>query len=156
MLSRHRMDIEVKVLGPEDRAMLDHVGPDVFDRGIDPGLAAEFLSDPRHHLVVAIDVGVVVGFASGVHYVHPDKPAELWINEVGIAESHRGRGIGKRIMVAMLEHARTLGCREAWVLTDRGTQPAMRLYAAARGTAAPRDQVMFTFKLDPTPARRAE
>jgi hypothetical protein len=28
----------------------------------------------------------VVGFASAVHYVHPDKAPELWINEVGVAE----------------------------------------------------------------------
>jgi len=146
MLSRHRMAFEVKVLGPQDAALLDHVAPDVFDRGIDAALRAEFLADPRHHLVVAIDGGVVVGFASAVHYVHPDKPTELWINEVGVAGSHRGRGIGKAIMAAMLEVAKDLGCREAWVLTDRGNEPAMRLYAAAGGKPTPRDQVMFTFK----------
>jgi GNAT superfamily N-acetyltransferase len=146
MLSRHRMAFELKVLGPADAAMLDDVAPEVFDRGIDPALTAEFLSDPRHHLIVAMDGGVVVGFASAVHYVHPDKPTELWINEVAVAGSHRGRGIGKAIMAGMLELARKIGCREAWVLTDRGNEPAMRLYAAAGGTVAPRDQVMFTFK----------
>jgi len=45
MLSRHRMAIEVKVLGPDDRTLLDRVAPDVFDRGIDAALTAEFLAE---------------------------------------------------------------------------------------------------------------
>ena len=49
----------------------------MFDRGIDPGLLAEFLVDPRHHLAVAHDDGVIVGFVSAVDYVHPDKPRQL-------------------------------------------------------------------------------
>jgi aminoglycoside 6'-N-acetyltransferase I len=141
------MAVEVKILGPEHQAVLDNVAGGVFDHRVNAKLAAEFLADTRHHLIVATDEGLVVGFASAVHYVHPDKPPELWINEVGVAEPHRERGIGRAIMAMMLERARALGCREAWVLTDRGNEPAMRLYAAAGGTAAPRDQVMFTFKL---------
>jgi aminoglycoside 6'-N-acetyltransferase I len=148
MLSRHRMAIEVKVLaGPKDRAALERVAPDVFDRGIDPALAAEFLADPRHHLVVAIDAGVVVGFASAVHYVHPDKPAELWINEVGVAATHRGRGVAKQVVSEMLNVARRLGCHEAWVLTDRKNVPALRLYDSCGGEPSPLDSVLFTFKL---------
>ena len=87
-------------------------------------------------------------FASGVHYVHPDKPSEMWINEVGVAPSHQGRGIGKAIMRTLLQHAKDLGCREAWVLTDRSNPAAMGLYASTGGEEAVRHQVMFTFFLD--------
>jgi aminoglycoside 6'-N-acetyltransferase I len=111
-------------------------------------LAAEFLRDHRHHLAVAVEDGMVVGFASGVHYVHPDKPSEMWINEVGVAPRHQGRGLGKAVVRALLEHAKRLGCREAWVLTDRSNSAAMRLYASAGGEEAPGDHVMFNFALD--------
>ena len=142
------MAVDIRNLGAGDRAILDHVAPDVFDDPLDPQLVAEFLGDPRHHVVVAIDHGLVVGFASAVHYVHPDKPAELWINEVGVAPSHQGQGIGKAVMQALLQHAEQLGCREAWVLTDRTNHAAMRLYAASGGQQAPTEQVMFTFFLN--------
>ena len=79
------MTIEIRVLRQGDEAVLANVAPEVFDNPIDPQMTAEFLADPRHHIAVAIDGGVVVGFASGVHYVHPDKRPELWINEVGVA-----------------------------------------------------------------------
>jgi ribosomal protein S18 acetylase RimI-like enzyme len=84
----------------------------------------------------------------GVHYVHPDKPSEMWINEVGVAPSHQGRGLGNAMVQTLLQHAIRLGCREAWVLTDRSNQAALRLYASAGGEEAPHDQVMFTFFLN--------
>ena len=146
------MDIAIKILGPGDRAVLDGVSPDVFDDAVDARLAAEFLDDQRHHLVVAIEADQVVGMASAVHYVHPDKPAQLWINEVGVASSHHGRGIGKALVRELLQHGERLGCTEAWVLTDRTNEAAMRLYAAAGGRLAPGDTVMFEFALNPANA----
>jgi aminoglycoside 6'-N-acetyltransferase I len=142
------MAIEIKVLGPQDTGVLANLAPDVFDDPIDVARANEFLADPRHHLVVAVDNGQVVGFVSAVHYVHPDKPRpELWINEVGVAATHRGRGLGTRLLRSLFGVAQGLGCAEAWVLTDRANTAAMRLYAAAGSTEAPTDHVMFTFRL---------
>ena len=69
------MPIEAKILGPDDVSVLATVAPGVFDRPVNPRFAAEFLSDPRHHLAVVVDGGAVIGFASAVHYIHPDKPA---------------------------------------------------------------------------------
>ena len=146
------MDLETKILDADDRMVLDDVAADVFDNVLDPRLVAEFLDDARHHLAVALDQGRVVGFASGVHYVHPDKPPELWINEVGVAPSHQGLGIGKAVVRTLLQHGKRLGCREAWVLTERSNHVAMRLYASTGGTQPPDDPVMFTFALDTEPA----
>jgi aminoglycoside 6'-N-acetyltransferase I len=119
----------------------------VFDGPLDARWSAEFLGDRRHHLVVAIDGGVVVGMASAVHYVHPDKPPELWVNEVGVAPTHQGQGIGRRLLAALLAHAKTLGCREAWVLTEAGNMAARRMYAAAGGREEDESPVMITFDL---------
>jgi GNAT superfamily N-acetyltransferase len=143
------MAIDIKLLGPQEAGVLANIAPDVFDDSIDVGRADEFLADPRHHLAVAVEDGWVVGFVSAVHYVHPDKPRpELWINEIGVATTHRRLGLGTCLLHAVFAVARELGCAEAWVLTDRANTAAMRLYAAAGSTQAPTDHVMFTFKLD--------
>jgi ribosomal protein S18 acetylase RimI-like enzyme len=147
------MALEIKLLGPRDAGVLANIDPDVFDDPIDAPRAAEFLADPRHHLAVAVEDGLVVGFVSAVHYVHPDKPRpELWINEVGVARTHRRRGLATRLLRSVFEAARRAGCAEAWVLTDRANTAAMRLYAAAGRTGAPTDHVMFTFALGADPA----
>ena len=142
-------EMQIRILRAADAGVLTSVAPDVFDDSLIPSAGAEFLSDPRHHLVVAIDAGVVVGFVSAVHYVHPDKPAELWINEVGVAPSHQRQGIARAMLHTMLEHARGLDCREAWVLTDAGNTPARRLYASIDGARESDAHVMYTFPLSP-------
>ena len=143
------MAIDIRVLGPNDEAVLTRVAPGVFDHDVDPALSAEFLRDPRHHLAVALEDGTVVGFASGVHYVHPDKPAELWINEVGVAPTHQRRGLGRQLLGALFARARELGCREAWVLTSPANGSAVRLYESAGGSDMADPPVMFPFRLAP-------
>ncbi len=81
----------IRLLEPADRPLLDRVAEDVFDAPIDPRWTEEFLRDPRHHMAVALVDDEIVAMASAVHYVHPDKGPELWINEVGVAGS-TGRG----------------------------------------------------------------
>jgi aminoglycoside 6'-N-acetyltransferase I len=141
------MTIVIKTLGPEDIALVCNAAPGVFDHTPQELLTAEFLSDPRHHLVVAIDTGQVIGFVSAVHYVHPDKPAELWINEIGVAPAHQRRGVGRQMLQAMLSIGRMLGCHNAWVLTDDTNIPARNLYLGAGGVEAPAPSVLFEFQL---------
>lgn len=142
------MAITTRILRSPDRNLLANVAEGVFDDPLLPAATDTFLADDRHHLAVAIDDGVVVGFASAVHYVHPDKPRpELWINEVGVAPSRQGRGVGKAILAQLLELAGELDCAEAWVLTSRQNTPAMRLYASAGGEEGPDGDVLFTFRL---------
>ncbi len=140
------MSVEIRLLGAGDANMLAHVAEDVFDGPVDSRWTAEFLADARHHLAVALDAGCVVGMASAVHYVHPDKAPDLWVNEVGVASTHRGQGIGRRLMDALLKHGRELGCSEAWVLTEETNAVARRLYSSTGGVDSP--AVMYTFDLD--------
>lgn len=87
----------------------------------------------------------MVGFVSGLHYIHPDKPAELWINEVSVAVSHRRRGLGKAMLAAMMARARELGCREAWVLTEAPNAAARALYRTAGGAES--EALMVSYDL---------
>ncbi len=59
--------VEIRILGPGDEALLARVAGDVFDDDVVAELTAEFLQDDRHHIVVALQEELVVGFASGVH-----------------------------------------------------------------------------------------
>ena len=140
-------NLVIRALGTNDVGLLAGAAAGVFDNPVDAPLATEFLNDPRHHLVVAIDAGQVVGFVSAVHYVHPDKAAELFLNEVSVAPTHQNRGIGRQMLQNMLGLGRELGCRCAWVLTSRANTPAMRLYAAAGGVEEPFPSILFEFTL---------
>lgn len=138
--------ITVRILGATEHRLLASVSPDVFDDEPVERLTREFLGDPRHHLAVAItEDGLIVGMASGVHYVHPDKAAQMFINEVGVAAAYEGQGIGKRLLAVLLERASSLGCTEAWTATEPDNLRAQALYARAGGVKDPTPFVMFTF-----------
>ena len=139
--------VSIRILGPGDASVLDRVAPEVFDNEVNARWTAEFLADARHHLAVALVADQVVGMASAVHYVHPDKPPELWVNEVGVAPTHHGQGIGRRLLEALFDRGRSLGCGEAWLGTEWTNIPARRLYAAAGGVETP--MVMVSFRLTP-------
>ncbi|MGE0352329.1 MAG: N-acetyltransferase family protein [Gemmatimonadales bacterium] len=141
------MPATIRMLGQGDETILTRVAPDVFDHPVDPGRTGEFLRDPRHHLAVALDDDLVVGFASAVDYVHPDKQPELWINEVGVAPDYRRQGIGAALLRAVLEAGRARGCRQAWVLTSPGNAAAVDLYRSVGGEPSPEPAILLEFPL---------
>ncbi|WP_407540332.1 GNAT family N-acetyltransferase [Deinococcus radiomollis] len=127
------MPTTVRVLAAAEAHILLNVAPEVFDGPVDPRYTAEFFVDPRHHLAVALDETLVVGMASGVHYLHPDKPPELFINEVAVSPDWQGRGLGGQMLDVLIAHARTLSCVAAWVLTETENTVARRLYSSVGG-----------------------
>jgi len=139
--------VDILLLGPNDVILLDRLAPEVFDHDVQPDWCADFLADPRHHLVVARADDVVVGMASAVDYIHPDKAPQLFINEVGVSPAYRRQGIGRRLVERLVELATELGCTEAWVLTDAENAPANRLYAAAGADVPPAQSLMYTIQI---------
>ena len=139
------MNIEIRLLGPGDEGVLDHVADDVFDHEIIPGQAVRFLEDPGHYIAVALADGIVVGMASANEYLHPDKPVQFWINEMGVSPDWQRQGIGRRLLRTLLDLARDAGFGEAWVGTEDHNIPARGLYRSLGG--AEERFVMYTFDL---------
>ena len=133
-------------IGPDDGGVLDNVADDVFDTAINKKLTERFLRDPWHHLCVAMDHGMVVGFASAVDHIHPYKPPQLWINEVGVAPTYQGKGVGEAVLSVLLSRGKDLGCTKAWVQTDDDNHQARAFYRSAGGIETPA-VVMVTYPM---------
>lgn len=137
--------MKTQLLSSGDEKLLEASDHGVFDGDIQPELGAQFLSDPRHHIAVAIEEATIVGFASAVSYIHPDKPDKLWINEIAVAKTYRWKGVADALLKLLFQCGWGLGCREAWVLADESNVPANQLYLKFGGV--PKKQIMYSFKL---------
>ena len=127
--------------GGEDRVK---AAEHLFDDPVDLEATRGFLANEANHLLIAYVDGEPAGFVTGTELTHPDNPApELFLNELGVDERYRGRGIGRRLVAALWELAQGRGCAGMWVLTDDGNPPALKVYAAAGGTRVSDPQVMF-------------
>lgn len=124
------MAVEFLRLGPGDAHVL--AGADVFDNPVDPDQARAFLADPGHEIVVARQDGRIVGMATGVVLLHPDKPPAFFINEVGVDEALRRKGVGSGLVERLLQIARDRGCQGIWLATEEDNVAARALYRRAQ------------------------
>jgi ribosomal protein S18 acetylase RimI-like enzyme len=87
------------------------------------------IKDPAHHLLLAKDKDKVVGlvnFTTRKTILHPG-PSGL-IDELIVSRSHRGRGIGKILLLAAIEECRKLGCCEVEVSTEKSNTRSREFY----------------------------
>jgi ribosomal protein S18 acetylase RimI-like enzyme len=139
-------NIKYKIASTDDLPAIIKVGDQLFDHEIKTNRANEFLTDPRHHLVLAYFNDKVVGMASGFHYIHPDKEPELFIYEVAVLEEFQNQHIGRTLLKNLVEYSKKLGCVEAWVLTDDSNSAARKSYIAAGGIESKSQTILISFK----------
>ena len=60
-----------------------------------------------HLYLVAMGGDAVIGYG-GLAMAPPD---EAWVQNIGVRRSHQRQGIGRRLLVALLELAERQGCR---------------------------------------------
>ncbi|CAG0970416.1 L-2,4-diaminobutyric acid acetyltransferase [Burkholderiales bacterium] len=148
-MTANDLDIDVRVLGPADAALLERVADGLIPDDVDSPLAAAFLADPRRVLAVALAGGRVVGIATGIRSSSAGTPAGLDVRDIAVAPALRRRGVGRRLLAALLEHGRALGCREARADAGRDDVAVRRLCASAGGREVPDPVVRVTFALSP-------
>ena len=119
----------------------------LFDDPLVPTAVERFLADPAHHLLLAYDGERPVGFVSGVEMTHPDKGTEMFLYELAVDEDHRRRGVGRALVEALAELARSKGCYDVWVLTEEENEAAVATYRRAGGSA-PSTHVLIEFPLE--------
>jgi len=141
------MKIDIQLLEPTNTDLLNRIAPEVFDHEIEPPQLQSFLKDPRHIMFVALESRTVVGMASAVEHFHPDKPPQLWINEVGVASSHRRRGIGRKLVEALIAVAQDRGCVYAWLGADTDNLPAQACFGSVPDVGKPQPFVLYEWDL---------
>ena len=140
------MPFTLKRLSAGDEPVFSHIAPDVFDEPVDAGRLAAYLAAPGHMMVVALDGKTIVGQCAGVIHRHPDKLAELYVDEVGTASTHRRQGIARAMLDELFRWGRELGCADAWLGTELDNDAANALY---RGYRPVEDEAMqfYVFEL---------
>jgi ribosomal protein S18 acetylase RimI-like enzyme len=140
------VDLEIRHLGPGDDGAVLAAGA-LFDEPPEPAATRRFLAEPTHHLLVAYDAGgEPVGFVTGVETTHPDKGTEMFLYELGVAESARRQGTGSALAGALAALARQRGCYGMWVGTEDANVAARRTYERA-GARAPQPHVILEWDL---------
>ncbi|MEM1057850.1 MAG: GNAT family N-acetyltransferase [Verrucomicrobiota bacterium] len=109
-----------------------------------PHFLSELLSQPENLLLVAVEADEPVGFLIGYALPRIDRPQPMMLlYEIGVAESHQQRGIGRRLVEGFLEWCRKENAAMAWVMTTAGNAAARQLYESAGARASDLGDVLL-------------
>jgi ribosomal protein S18 acetylase RimI-like enzyme len=139
--------VEIILLGPDDADRVLAAAP-LFDQEPEPDAVARFLDEPTHHILVAYEEEVPVGFVTGVEMTHPDKGTEMFLYELGVAEGYRRRGLGGSLVQRLAGIARSRGCYGMWVGTDPANQAALATYQRAGASRDADSVITLSWRFD--------
>jgi aminoglycoside 6'-N-acetyltransferase I len=122
------MTIEIIQLGESNMDILNSYDQDIFDEKIDSRRLAAMLSEQNHILLVAVNEGIVIGQILAAIHRHPDKPTELYIDDLGVSEKFRRRGIATHLYKKLYVIGVERGCEEVWVATELENEAAIKFY----------------------------
>ena len=122
------MAIEIIQLSESNMDVLNNYDEDIFDEKIDTYRLAAMLKERNNILLVAVNEGVVIGQILAVIHRHPDKPTELYIDDLGVSEKFQRRGIATRLIEQLYIIGMDRGCEEIWVATEPENEPAIKFY----------------------------
>ncbi|MGP3951423.1 GNAT family N-acetyltransferase [Streptomyces sp. 7N604] len=119
----------------------------LFDTSPRQEATERFLADERHHLLIGYVDDVPAGMVTGVEMTHPDKGTEMFLYELGVDESFRGRGVGRALVSALADLARERGCYGVWTITGEDNAAALATYRRAGGVPE-EEQVVLVWTFD--------
>lgn len=112
---------------------LELIGAMGNTEGIDIKLIAEncqnFLNEANSHILLAEIEDVVVGFINfTTRKTISHRGLSGLIDELIVAKSYRGKGVGKQLLSSVIEKSRQLGCCEVEVSTEETNIKAREFY----------------------------
>lgn len=122
------MGIEIIQLNVGNANLLQNLDEEIFDEKIDFERLAVYLKELNHIMIVAVSENVVVGQVLGVIHRHPDKPTELYIDDLAVSEKLRRKGIATQMLEKVISIGTKQGCEEIWVATEPDNEPAIEFY----------------------------
>lgn len=135
------MPVEIVQLTENNIGLLNQLDEDIFDESVNAERLEAVVREDNHILLVALLEGRVIGQVLAMIHRHPDKPTELYIDDLAVSESVQRRGIATHLLQTLFALGLERGCEEVWVATEPENEPAKKFYGSLE--LAMREAVVF-------------
>lgn len=115
---------------------------------LDPDALTEFLANPEHYLLLAIETEKVVGSLYGYALRHPHRrEPQFFLYGIDVRPEYRNRQIGSALVNQFIAEAKRTNAFEVWVLTNASNSAAMAMYSHCGLERPNRDDAMLNLAL---------
>ena len=104
-----------------------------------------FLNDDNAYGFIAKDNNKVVGFAYGYNLTRPDGKTMFYLHSIGMLPNYQNNGYGSKLLSYIKEYSKKLGCKEMFVITDKGNPRACHVYEKLGGINDYEDEVVYVY-----------
>jgi aminoglycoside 3-N-acetyltransferase I len=131
-----------KVFGEEAQTLSD----EYIDR---------LLCQPTFYAMAAFaEDNVIGGITAHAIPMTTSESSEMFIYDVAVHEDHQRRGVGRQLLLSLLEKAAADGIQHAFVPVDEEDREAALFYEALKGTASP--VKLYAWSKSPAPNAPAQ
>jgi tRNA-Thr(GGU) m(6)t(6)A37 methyltransferase TsaA len=114
---------------------------DVFDEGdaaLSDDYVARLLADPRFHAIASVEAGEPVGCITAHDLpMTREERSESFVYDLAVRQEHQRRGIGRRLVEALVDDAARRGIDVVFVPADNDDDHALAFYTSLGGRPAP-------------------
>ena len=107
-----------------------------------------FLEDDNAYGFIAKDNNKVVGFAYGYNLTRPDGKTMFYLHSIGMLPNYQNNGYGSKLLSYIKEYSKKLGCKEMFVITDKGNPRACHVYEKLGGINDYEDEVVYVYNYE--------
>jgi [ribosomal protein S18]-alanine N-acetyltransferase len=95
--------------------------------GVERWTAAMFWNElaTGQHYLAALENGELIGYAG---LALPPSSPEAWVNNLAVRRDRQRSGLGRRLLTALLDHARAGGAQRVMLEVAADNGPAQKLY----------------------------
>lgn len=104
-----------------------------------------FINTKNTYGFIAKDNNKVVGFAYGYNLERPDGKSMFYLHSIGMLPNYQNNGYGSKLLSYIKEYSKNLGCKEMFVITDKGNPRACHVYEKLGGINDYEDEVVYVY-----------
>lgn len=135
-----------KVLEDQDLAMMSDFVDDENTK-YNPGDLKKFIREDDCYGFIAKEGDRIVGFATAYTLLKPDGRKAFYLDAIDVMPEYQGKGYGTKLTEFARDWAKSIGCYEMFLITNRGNKSACKCYEKAGGVNHAQDEVIYVYSL---------
>ena len=136
--------MEYKLLEEQDlELMLDFVDDENTKYNIEN--LKKFIDGENNYGFIAKEKNRIVGFATAYLLLHPDGKTVFYFDAIDVMSDYQGKGVGTSLMSYVYDYAKSMGCYEMFLVTNKSNISACKCYEKSGAKSVADDDVVYVY-----------